>query len=263
MDTTKLVKNLKRIISNPNTLTFILALVSIIVLYRVYAYMVDNAIKPVTLYYATTELYEGETITNDKVGTVEVSGSFISSQNGNLIQSAGLIYNKYVNTGYRIPQNSFFYNTAVTKEDAADKTPFTDLKDNFTIFRLDTDFHSSYGCSIMQGDYIDIYVKTRINGKLYYDKFIKSIQVYMVVDNEGYNVFTHTKTGNQLAPAKIYFAVPIETYKLLEIAQRGSQYTIDLIAVPRDTSYSENPEEPTIVNEGIRDLILSQATAEN
>jgi hypothetical protein len=85
----------------------------------------------------------------------------------------------------------------------------------------------------------------------------------MVVDNEGYNVFTHTKTGNQLSPAKIYFAVDMDTYKLLEIAQRGSQYTIDLVAVPRDTSYSENPEDPTIVNEGIRDLILSQATSEN
>ena len=249
MDTTKLRKNFKRIISNPNTLTFILAFISIIALYKVYAYMVDNAIKPVTLYYATTELYEGETITNDKVGTVEVSGSFVSAQNGNLLQSAGLIYNKYVNTNYRIPQNSFFFNTAVTKEDAADKTPFTDLKDNFTIFRLNTNFHDSYGSSIMEGDYID--------------KFIKSIQVYMVVDNEGYNVFTHTKTGNQLAPAKIYFAVDMDTYKLLEIAQRGSQYTIDLVAVPRDTSYSENPEDPTIVNEGIRDLILSQATSDN
>lgn len=263
MDGTKLKKNFQRIISNPNTLTFILALISIVALYKVYAYMVDNAIKPVTLYYATSELYEGETITSDKVGKVEVSGSFVNSQGGNLVQSVGLIYNRYVNTGYRIPQNSFFYNTAITNKDSADSTPFTNLKDNYTIFRLNTNYHLSYGSSIMQGDYIDIYVKTRVNNKLFYDKFIKSIQVYMVVDSQGYNVFTHTKTGSQLNPAKIYFAVPIDTYKLLEIAQRGSQYTMELVAVPRDTSYSENPEEPTIVNEGIRDLILSQATAED
>jgi hypothetical protein len=263
MDTTKLRKNFKRIISNPNTLTFILAFISIIALYKVYAYMVDNAIKPVTLYYATTELYEGETITNDKVGTVEVSGSFVSAQNGNLLQSAGLIYNKYVNTNYRIPQNSFFFNTGVTKDDAADKSPFTDLKDNFTIFRLNTNFHDSYGSSIMEGDYIDIYVKTRINGKLYYDKFIKSIQVYMVVDKDGYNVFTHTREGSALEPTLLYFAVPIETYKLLEIATRGEEFDIEFYPVPRNTSYSENPEEPSIVNEGLKDLIYSQATAEN
>ena len=263
MDTTKLKKNLKRIFQNPNTLTFILAFISIIVLYNVYSYMVNNAIKPTRLYYATTELYEGDTITADKVSSVEVSGSFLSSQGGNLALNAGSIYNRFVNTGFRIPQNSFFYNSAITTKDSADTTPFTDLKDNYTIFRLDTDFHKSYGCSIMQGDYIDIYVKTEIDGKLFFDKFIKSIQVYMVVDGSGYNVFTHTKTGTNLQPSKLYFAVPIETYKLLEIAQRGTQYSIDLIAVPRDTSYSENPEEPTIVNEGIKDLIYSMATAEN
>ena len=263
MDTTKIKKNIKRIFSNPNTLTFILAFVSIIVLYNVYSYMVKNAIKPTRLYYANTELYEGDTITSDKVSTVEVSGSFLSSQGGNLALSAGSIYNRYVNTGFRIPQNSFFYNSALTTKDAADTTPFTDLKDNYTIFRLNTNFHDSYGCSIMEGDYIDIYVKTEIDGKLFFDKFIKSIQVYMVVDSSGYNVFTHTRTGGNLSPAKLYFAVPIETYRLLEIAQRGSQYKMQLIAVPRDTSYSENPEEPTIVNEGIKDLIWSQATADN
>ena len=263
MDTTKLKKNITRIISNPNTITFVLAIVSIIVLYRVYAYMVDNAIRPTTLYYANTDLYEGDLISPEKVSPVEISGSFLSSQGGNLLRSPQLIYNRYVQTGYRIPQNSFFYNSAVTSVDAADSSPFSNLKDNYTIYRLPVNFKSTYGSSIMDGDYIDIYVKTEINGKLYYDKFIKSIQVYMVVDKDGYNVFTHTKEGEGLAPAILYFAVPIETYKLLEIATRGSQYDIDFYAVPRDTSYSENPEEPSIVNEGMKDLIYSMATAEN
>lgn len=263
MDTTKLKKNIQRIISNPNTITFVLAIISIIVLYRVYAYMVDNAIRPTTLYYANTDLYEGDVIEPEKVSPVEISGSFLSSQGGNLVRSPGLIYNRYVATGYRIPQNSFFYNSAITSIDAADSNPFSDLKDNYTIFRLPVDFASTYGSSIMDGDYIDIYAKTEIDGKLYYGKFIKSIQVYMVVDSAGYNVFTHTREDNALSPAILYFAVPIETYKLLEIATRGTQYDIQLYPVPRDTSYSENPEEPSIVNEGIKDLIYSQATAEN
>ena len=85
----------------------------------------------------------------------------------------------------------------------------------------------------------------------------------MVVDKEGYNVFTHTRDGDGLSPTLLYFAVPIETYKLLEIATRGTEYKINFYPVPRNTSYSENPEEPTIVNEGLKDLIYSQATAEN
>ena len=44
MDTTKLKKNITRIISNPNTITFVLAIVSIIVLYRVYAYKRREAV---------------------------------------------------------------------------------------------------------------------------------------------------------------------------------------------------------------------------
>ena len=263
MDLTKLKKNFSRIISNPNTITFVLAIFSIVVLYNVYAYMVNNAIRPTTLYYANTDLYEGDQITNDKVSPVEISGSFLSSQSGNLLRSVGQIYNKYVKDGYRIPQNSFFYGSAVTSIDAADSTPFTNLKDNYTIYRLPVDFHSTYGCSIMDGDYIDIYATTEIDGKLFNNIFIKSIQVYMVVDKTGYNVFTHTHEDQQLNPAILYFAVPIDTYKLLEIASRGKEYKIEFYPVPRETSYSENPEEPTIVNQGLKDLIYSQATAEN
>ena len=263
MDFTKIKKNFARIFSNPNTLTFILAIISIFVLYKVYAYMVTNAIRPTTLYYANTDIYEGEQITNDKVNPVEISGSFLSSQGGNLLRGVGQIYNKYVKDGYRIPQNSFFYSSAVTSLDAADSTPFTNLKDNYTIFRLPVDFHSTYGCSIMDGDYIDIYATTEIDKKIFNNIFIKSIQVYMVVDKEGYNVFTHTRDGDGLSPTLLYFAVPIETYKLLEIATRGTEYKINFYPVPRNTSYSENPEEPTIVNEGLKDLIYSQATAEN
>ena len=137
--------------------------------------MVDNAIRPTTLYYANTDLYEGDLISPEKVSPVEISGSFLSSQGGNLLRSPQLIYNRYVQTGYRIPQNSFFYNSAVTSVDAADSNPFSNLKDNYTIYRLPVNFKSTYGSSIMDGDYIDIYVKTEINGKLYYDKFIKKI----------------------------------------------------------------------------------------
>ena len=263
MDFTKIKKNIGRIFSNPNTITFILAIVSIFVLYKVYAYMVNNAIRPTTLYYANTELYEGDRITNDKVSPVEISGSFLSSQSGNLLRGVGQIYNKYVKDGYRIPQNSFFYGSAVTALDSADETPFTHLKDNYTIYRLPVDFGSTYGSSIMDGDYIDIYAKTSIDGKLFNNIFIKSIQVYMVVDKSGYNVFTHTHQDEALTPSLLYFAVPMDVYRLLEIASRGNKYKIEFYPVPRETSYSENPEEPTIVNEGLRDLIYSQATAEN
>ena len=269
MDTEKFKKNVIRFFSNPNTLTFIFAIVAIVVLYKVYSYMVDNAVQPTNVYYANTNLFEDTQITSDVVNQIEISGSFLSSQGGALAQNYNQIYNKYVAKGYRIPENSFFYNEALTSEDADDITPFTNIKDNYTIFRLSVNFHNTLGCSIMDGDYIDIFLKTNVkegeDGEelLVYNMLVKSIQVLLVVDDEGENVFTTTADGEKLEPKYIYFAVPIETYKLLEIAQRGSQYDIELVPVPRDSSYSENPEEPSIANAKLEDLIYSQASAWN
>lgn len=269
MDTEKFKKSFIRFFSNPNTLTFIFAIIAIIVLYKVYSYMVDNAIQPTKLYYANTTLYEDTQITSDVLSQIEISGSFLSSQGGTLAQSYNQIYNKYVAKGYRIPENSFFYNAALTSEDADDTNAFTGIKDNYTIFRLKVDFHSTLGCSIMDGDYIDIFLKTQVKDEatdenlLVYNMLVKSIQVLLVVNKDGENVFTTTPEGEELKPEYIYFAVPVETFKLLEIAQRGEQYSIVLDPVPRDSSYSENPEEPNIANEALKDLIYSQASAWN
>ena len=259
MNTEKFKKELVRFFSNPNTLTFIFAIVAILILYYVYAYMVNNAIQPTTLYYATSTLYESDRLTKDKIGSIEVSGSFLTSQGGNIAQNYNMIYDKFVKKGYRIPANSFFYTEALTSEDAADSTPFTLLDDNFTIYKLKTDFHKTLGCSIMDGDYIDLYVKTKTDdGKLIYTLFIKSIQVLMVVNSEGQDVFAYTKEDESLKPAMLYFAVPIETYKMLSIADKpGTNF--EFIPVARDNSYSENPEEPHIVNEQIKDMIFNKA----
>ena len=48
-------------------------------------------------------------ITNDAIGTVKISGSFVTLSGNGLIQSRAKILNQYVAEGYQIPQNSFFY----------------------------------------------------------------------------------------------------------------------------------------------------------
>ena len=49
MDTDKIKTNIKKVLSNPNTFTFILVMILIVVVYFVYNYMVNKAISPVTL----------------------------------------------------------------------------------------------------------------------------------------------------------------------------------------------------------------------
>lgn len=255
--------NIKRFFSNPNTLTFLLVIGLIVVIYFIYNYTVNRAISPVTVPYSTKMITSKTKITNEMIGNVKISGSFVTSSGNGLIQNKGKILNKYVAEGYQIPQNSFFYTEAVVDEDKVNSTPFKNLPDNYNIYNLPVDFHSTYGCSIMPGNYIDLFFKARVSEgageqKVIFDLFIKSIQVYRVVDKDGVDVFSYSDEDKDPVPKYIYFAVPNDVFKLLRAAEKVPKGNIEIIPVPRNAGYSENPEETVIANEAIENFILSQ-----
>lgn len=254
--------NLKRFISNRNTVTFILVLVCIVIVYFAYNYLVNKAISPVNIPYSTTLIKEKTAITNDMIGTVKISGTFVTSSGEGLMQARMRIIDKYVATGYQIPPYSFFYSEALTSESEASQTEFDELPDGYTIFQLPVNFHSTYGCSIMSGNYIDLYFKAIDDSpekNVIFDLFIKSIEVRRVVDKDGLDVFANTEEGKQPAPKYLYFAVPLEYHELLRKALLVGTNNIEIIPVPRNAGYSENPEETSIANEAIENFILSKA----
>ncbi len=261
MDVENIKVNLKRFVSNPNTMTFLLVIVLIIVVYFVYNSLVNRAVSPVTLSYSTKLLSEETEITGDVVSTVKLSGTFVTSSGEELVQSRGQILNKYVALGYQIPQNSFFYKSAITDESNTNKRVTDDIPDGYTSFQLDVNFHKTYGCSIMPGNYIDLYFKAKSDNsdKIIFDLFIKSIRVEAVLDKDGNNVFTHTKEDEDPKPALLVFAVPNDYKELLETASLISSNSIELIPVPRNAGYSENPEDTSIANEAIAEFILSKS----
>ena len=114
MDVENLKVNLKRFISNPNTMTFILVIVLIVVVYFVYNSLVNRAVSPVTLPYSTKLLSEETEVTGDVVSTVKLSGTFVTSSGEELIQNRSQVIGKYVAVGYQVPKNSFFYKSAIT-----------------------------------------------------------------------------------------------------------------------------------------------------
>lgn len=252
---------LKHLISNKNTVTFLLVIVSIVVIYFAYNYLVNRAIKPVNIPYSTSQINEKTQITSDMVSTVKISGNFVSSQGETLLQNRGLIINKYVKTGYQIPASSFFYRDAIASEEENDETIFDNLPDGYRVYRLAVNFHSTYGCSIMPGNYIDLYFKATddSNGKVIFDLFIKSIEVLSVVDSKGEDVFSSSQEGEKPAPKYLYFSVPDELHDLLRKASLISSNSIEIIPVPRNAGYSENPEETTIANQAIANFILSKS----
>lgn len=261
MDVENIKVNLKRFVSNPNTMTFLLVIVLIVVVYFVYNSLVNRAVSPVTLPYSSKLLSEETEITGDVISTVKLSGTFVTSSGEELIQNRSQVLGKYVAIGYQIPQNSFFYKSAITDESNTNKPVSYDIPDGYTTFQLDVNFHKTYGCSIMPGNYIDLYFKARNDkgDKIIYDLFIKSIRVEAVLDKDGNNVFTHTGEDEDPKPTQLIFAVPNDYKELLETAMLISSNSIELIPVPRNAGYSENPEDTSIANEAIADFILSKS----
>jgi len=253
MDTEKIKKGLQRFISNPNTLTFILVIGLIILVYCVYDYLIGKATEPVSVPYANQLIKENTQITRDMIGTVKISGGFVSTSSG-LVQNAGEIIDKYVQKGYQIPQYSFFYKEQLTNAESANDTIFGSMPSGYTSYALKVNFHTTYGCSIMDKDYIDLYFKSvDDDGKIIFAKFIKSIQVLQVVDKDGYDVFTSTEEGNEPKPDRILFAVPMEYAEMLTNALKLK--SAELIPVPRNAEYSENPEDTSIASSAVVDFI--------
>lgn len=262
MDVDNFKTNLKRFFSNPNTFTFLLVLVLIVIVYIIYVYMVNKAIDPVNLPYANVLIKADEEITQDKISYIKVSGQFVSTVSDSIIQNRIQILEHRVSENYQIPKNSFFYKDAISQDSNKEiETDFDGIPDGYTIFSLVVDFHKTYGCSIMPGNYIDLYFKAKDdNGKTVFKKFIKSIQVYKVRDKSFVDVFSYTEEENDdVNPKYMYFAVPDEYYKLLKTATELRTNDIELIPVPRNAGYSENPEPTEIVGEDVADFILSKS----
>ena len=253
MNTEKLKKGFQRFISNPNTLTFILVIGLIILVYCVYDYLIGKATEPVSVPYANQLIKENTQITMDMIGTVKISGGFVSTSSG-LVQNSGEIIDKYVAKGYMIPQYSFIYKEQLTNAENANDTVFANIPEGYTIYALKVNFNSTYGCSIMDKDYIDIYFKgIDENKKIMFTNFIKSIQVLQVVDKDGYDVFKNTPEGSEPKPDRLFFAVPDDYAALLRNAEAISG--AELIPVPRNAEYSENPEDTTIASSTVVEYV--------
>lgn len=124
------------------------------------------------------------------------------------------------------------------------------MPDGYTLFSMSVDIHTTYGNSMYPGDYIDLYVKMTVDGKIVFGKLIESIEIRDVRDNKGVSVFL---TSEAATPAELLFAVPDDLFQLLSVANYISG--LELIPVPRNASYSSNPGETNVSSEYLRNLI--------
>lgn len=259
MKLNNLTASLKRMLGNKNTVTIIGVLIGIAVILIGYNYRVNNAVKPVEVPYAKTRIVGKTKITSEMIGRIKVSQSFIDETPDLYTNFAELASGeKYVNYDTVIPQGALFYKTQVVNKDDIPDSAFDDIPDGYTIFSLSVNLHSTYGNSIMPGNYIDLYMKAADdNGLLIFGKFIESIEVLGVRDSGGNDVFIDSQATK--SPSELLFAVPDDLFLLLSKANNLGSNNISIIPVPRNSAYTNKEGATQVTSDQLQEMILSKS----
>lgn len=248
--------SIKRFLGNKNTVTIIGVLIGIAVIYFGYNWRVNQAIEPQTVPFAKVEILGNQLITDEMIGTIKVSKNMVDTTE-DLLTSQGQVRGKYAKYNTTIPKGGLFYDSQVVEEKELPNSVTKDIAEGYTLYSLAVDLHSTYGNSIMPNDYIDLYFKAvNDNNFVMFGKFIESIEVLAVKDSTGEHVFTSSSNGT---PAELLFAVPDDYFLLLRKTGFISTNNIEIIPVPRNKDYSENPTDTAITSEEIKDFINSKA----
>ncbi len=248
-------EEIKKVLSNKNTLTILIVLAGIVALYAIYNNRVNQAVTMIRVPYASQEITSRMQITSDMIGYTEIPKKIASSLG--ILTNAVNVNGNYVKYGNTIPENSFFYASMIVDFEEAIRNEFSDMKDGYTAYNLEVDIDSTYGNSIYTGNYVDLYVKAvDDNDKIIFGRLIEGIKVLAVLDNDGNDVFE--SSVDDRTPRQMWFSVPDEIYTLLKKTEYiGSG--IDVMPIPRNASYSLEEREPVIDSQYIENFILSKS----
>ncbi len=226
---------LKRFLGNKNTVTVLCVLAGVGVLLFGYNYRVKQAVQPVNVPYALKRMEPKSKVEADNVGLIKVSGAFVEQTQDLVTSKQYIMANEwYVNYDTVIPEGGLFYKSQLVKKEDIPDTAFDDIDEGATIFSLSVNSHSTYGNSIMPGNFIDLYLKaTDDNGKVIFGKFIESIKVLSVRDSSGNDVFSDSQA--EKSSSELLFAVKDNLFMLLSEASFVGG--IEIVPVPRNAAY--------------------------
>jgi Flp pilus assembly protein CpaB len=252
-----ILERLKHFLKNKNTVTILVVFAGIFMLYMVYNWRVQKATEQIKIPYAKNTLASRHLITSEDIGYIEVSGSVVAKMK-NVIRTSGALIGKEITYGNAVQQNSFFFKSDVTdsKTNKKNSSILSNLESGYTPVYVEVDLHTTYGNAIYPGNYIDLWFEgTNENYDKIYGKFITSIKVLDVIDRDVKSVFETSAEARK--PKELVFAVPNEMYPILYNAGKIGK----LVPVPRNKSYSKNPEETKIASEYLQDFILSKSAS--
>ena len=259
-----LTTSFRKFLQNKNTVTVVGVILAIFVLYIAYTMRIKSTLNPVTVPFASQQISAGTQITEEMISTRQVPPSMLE---GEVIQDIGSIVDKYAAADTIIPQGSLFYKRAVVEREELPDNIILQYPKGYVLYNLPVDVETTYGNSVMPGNYIDIYLKAvnRIDtsdpnveltadaDKVMYGKLISNIQVLAVKDSSGRPVFQNL--DEELDPSMLVFAVPEEYYIILKKAEYMRTYETSLILVPTNESLKDEPADLEISSEQLKQWI--------
>jgi len=245
----------KKFLSNRNTVAIICAILGILVLYFGYTMKVQDAVKPVTIPYAKVTIQPRTKITKEMIGYMTIAQAALDEMNDTIIKNTKDLIDYYSNTNTMIPEGSFFYKSAVVKEeDIAGSALLGINSETEMLYILNVNMSTSYVKSILPGGYVDLYVRTTDEfNKARVGRFIKNVRVLAVKTSDGLNVFENS--DEMRVPAYVFIAVTHEQHHYLVTA---AELGINVFPVPTSISEKEvvdSKSEKVITSEEIIDYI--------
>lgn len=261
----KIIYNLKRFVSNKNTLTILLTIIGILILYLGYTWRVNAATSPIKVPVAKVTIDQRTLITSDMIEYIDVPNATV---NKNVLKRASLIVGKYTNYNIVIPQGSPFYKqedgvTDISKMPLVSVLPadaaFAGLKKDQIPFNFQVSLSSTYGNSIFPDSIVDIYMKANDSaGRVMVGKFITDVLVLGVKDEYGNDVFE--STFEVKIPNTVIFGLDKDLHLLMRKASYLTKDGVELFIVPRTGIFTEEYKDasiPKVSTSYLRDFVIA------
>lgn len=249
----KLSGSFNKFLKNKNTVTILGVLVCALVLYVGYSMRINSQTKLVEVYYANQTIQPKTLITEEMISRMEVPASFIK---GTYYKSYDQIIGKYSNYNTMIAEGSIFYSDLLIEEENLPDAILYDVNEGEKVVSFPVNMTSTYGNSIMPGNYVDVYVKLITDaGKIVYGKFYENIEILGVKDSTGKNVFENTQESR--TPAYTYFSLEEAKYLLFSSLNYIETNDIEVVLVPNTVKYnSEDPTATEVTSDYLYDFVL-------
>lgn len=213
---------------NKNTVTILGVIVIVGLLYFGYTYQIKQKTEPERLPVATQTIDPRTEITADMIEYKEIPKGAITE---NVIKESSKLIGKYSNVSTVIPAGSMFYKETVIEKEELPDIAFTKVKPGEIVYNFSVNMNSTFGNSIVPGNFIDIYMKAEDeNNKIMIGKLIENIEVLAMKDSSGRPVF-ETATENR-TPSMMIFGLQPELYILLKKASYMGSFSVELYPVP-------------------------------